>query len=512
MHSTSTRLRLCSCILAAVVVLGACSGGGSNKSTAQATDATSPASSGNTDTSSDFTDGNVTVGQKKFGPNDDDKIIKTALDDVTKFWVDQFPKLYPGETYVPLSGGEFPYGPANPPPACGGTGKANYNDVAQNAFYCPPGDFVAWDTDNLTNKLLDEFGPFTLAIVVAHEMGHKVQGDHKILDGRFITFLTEQQADCFAGAWTKHAIDGGSDKFKVQLADLDNALGGFLQIRDPIGTDSIRDESAHGSAFQRINAFEDGLKDGAARCKAYEDGTINFVPEVFEQGSLDQATQGNLPFPEVEPLVTANLEGFWTRAFQDINKTWTKATTNPFDPARGVRCGNKSAQGDAAVGIAFYCQPDDTLNWDDVLLMPAVHDQIGDLAQSILIANLFSERAQQLAGLSTGTLDASLQADCFTGAWVGTTATNEINKLLPDSAVLTLSPGDLDEAVSAFIQFGDKASDVQSGQSSGGTAFQHLDAFRSGFFKSFNEGFNASLTACVAGGGADAASSSSSSS
>src|SRR3954451_10059856 len=515
MHRSPSHLRFAALLLTGLLVLSACGGGGGKKSSAQGSDTGSSATgtdASSSDVSSDFTDGDVKVGKTEFGPNDDDQIIQAAIDDVQSFWEDEFPKLYPGEKFAAITGGEFPYGPTNPPPECGGTGKSNYEDVAQNAFYCPAGDFVAWDTDNLTGNLLDEFGPFTLAIVVAHELGHKVQGDHGILDGRFITFLTEQQADCFAGAWTKHATEGGSTKFKVQLSDLDNALGGFLQIRDPVGTDSTTDESAHGSAFQRINAFEDGLQEGPERCKQYEDGTINFVPEVFEPGSLDEAQNGNLKFPEVEPLVIANLEGFWTRAFQDIQKEWTTAKTNAFDPEKGVSCGGKSAKGDDAVGLAFYCKDDDTLNWDDVKLMPAVHDQIGDLAQSILIANLYSERAQNIAGLPTGSLDASLQDDCFTGVWVATTATDEINNILPLEAQLSLSPGDLDEAVSAFIQFGDKADDVESGKSSGGSAFQHLDAFRAGFLKGFNEGFNAGLTACVGGSGAEAASTDSASS
>src|SRR4051794_6320023 len=368
MHRSPSHLRFAALLLTGLLVLSACGGGGGKKSSAQGSDTASSTGTdtSSTDVSSDFTDGEVQVGKTEFGPNDDDEIIQTAIDDVQSFWEDEFSKLYPGEKFNDITGGEFPYGPADPPPECGGTGKANYEDVAQNAFYCPPGDFVAWDTDNLTGNLLDEFGPFTLAIVVAHEMGHKVQGDHQILNGQFITFVTEQQADCFAGAWTKHAIDGLSAKFKVQLSDLDNALGGFLQIRDPIGTDSIADESAHGSAFQRINAFEDGLQEGPDRCKQYEDGSINFVPEVFEAGSLDEAQNGNLKFPEVEPLVIANLEGFWTRAFQDIQKPWTTAKTNPFDPEQGVTCDGKTAKGDDAVGLAFFCAEDDTLNWDDV--------------------------------------------------------------------------------------------------------------------------------------------------
>ena len=141
---------------------------------------------------------------------------------------------------------------------------------------------------------------------------------------------------------------GGSNRFNVSLEDLDNALGGFLQIRDPVGTDTVNDESAHGSAFQRINAFEDGFTGGTEKCKTYEDESFNFVPEVFVPGSLDQAEQGNLPFDQVEPLVTANLEGFWNFAFPQVanGKKWTTAKINPFDPAKGVTCGKTTVKGD----------------------------------------------------------------------------------------------------------------------------------------------------------------------
>jgi hypothetical protein len=46
----------------------------------------------------------------------------------------------------------------------------------------------------------------------------------------------------------------------------------------------------HGSAFQRLNAFEDGLTGGTETCATYEDETFNFVPELFEPGSLDEAS------------------------------------------------------------------------------------------------------------------------------------------------------------------------------------------------------------------------------
>ena len=481
--------------VAMVILLVGCGGGGSKSNTLSGSSSASPApSSAPPDT--------VVPGKTKFGPNDDDAIITKAVADVQSFYEDMFPKLY-GEPFHPLTGGSFPYGPDNPPPACGGVGKSDYKEVAENAFYCPEGDFMAWDTDNLTNDLLDNFGPFTLAIVVAHELGHAIEERHGILDGQFITFLTEQQADCFAGAYTQHVQQGGSKDFTVELSDLDNAIGGFLLIRDPVGTDTVNDVSAHGSAFQRINAFEDGLKDGGEKCKDYENETFNFVPETFDPGELDPEAAANLPFPEVEPLVIANLEAFWTVAFRDIQQEWHAATINAFDPNEGVTCKGDEARGDDAIGLVFYCSDDDTMNWDETNLMPAVYE-IGDLAEAVVIANQYSTRAQHLAGLPEGTLDARLQADCFTGVWVATTKTNEINDTLPDDAKLFLSPGDLDEAVSAFLEFS-KASGSDTGGSTDGTAFQHLDAFRTGFFSAFNDGYNTGLGKCVSNGASAAA-------
>ena len=456
-----------------------------------------PAASRAASSASSTADGNQIVpGKTKFGPDEDDAIIRRAVDDVQAFFEEEFPKLY-GEPFTPLAGGVFPYGPDDPPPQCGGVGKSDYRQVAQNAFYCPQDDFMAWDTVNLTNDLLDNFGPFTLAIVVAHELGHAVQARHAILDGRFITFVTEQQADCFAGSYTQHVQQGRSNAFEVTPADLDASLGGFLLIRDPVGTDVVADENAHGSAFQRINAFADGLNEGADKCKGYEEFSFNFVPEV-EPGALEEQAL-DLPFGEVEALVTANLEGFWTAAFPLIapSERWAQARTNPFDPEQGVACGDVSFEGDEAVGKYLYCPDDDTMSWDEINLMPEVYEQIGDLGQAEIIGKLYSQRAQHLAGLTTDTLEASLQADCFTGVWVATTKTNEVNERLPDAAVIRLSPGDLDEAVATFLAFGASSADSGGSAAQRGTSFERLDAFRSGFFEAFNNGFASGMRECT---------------
>lgn len=483
--------RTAALVLVLAVLAAACGGGSSKDAKGSSSSGGQPSSSG----------GKIKVTKLKVGKQQaeqDDDVIRRSVSDVQQFWKESFRDLY-GQAWKDIAGGEYPYGPGNPPPSCGGKGKASYEEVAQNAFYCPPGDFVAWDGVNLTNKLLEQFGPFTLGIVVAHELGHAAQARAGILDKGYPTFLTEQQADCFAGAWTGWVARGSSSVFELKLSDLDSALGGFLQIRDPVGTDSINDPQAHGSAFQRINAFEDGLSQGAQTCKGYENGDFTFVPETFTD-QADVQSGGNLPLSQLEPAVVDNLNGFWSTVFTQIQETWTNPTVNPFDPTRGIQCGSDAASGDDAVGVALYCPDDDTISWDEAQLMPAVWDQIGDFANAVIIANLFSTRVQYLAGRPTDTLDASLERDCLTGVWTGTATSNQTT-----ATDLTLSPGDLDEAVASFLQFSDQGAAIDEGSGTTGSAFQRLDSFRYGFTTSYNQGYGAGIQGCLAGNGADAA-------
>jgi predicted metalloprotease len=439
--------------------------------------------------------------------NDDAVIVRAAIE-VDEYWSRRFAELYPGEAYTPLDPTHLhPYGSNDPPPTCGGTGLADYASLKGNAFYCPAGDFVAWDTDALTPGLLSEFGALTLAVVVAHELGHRVQALHGILDGRFATFVTEQQADCFAGAWTSHAAEGGSESFDVTQDDLDRALAGFLKIRDPVGTNTLRDPRAHGSAFQRVNAFEDGFVEDASKCKTYEDGALQdqFVPETFDD-VRDLANEGNLPLNEIEPLVIANLDAFWSHGMDHLGGQWTTATINAFDPDDGVSCGDVRLEGDDARGLHFYCPLDDTMNWDAVELMPTVYREIGDMAVAVIIASQFSQRAQRLLDQPTGSLEANLQTDCFTGAWAGVTERGELDAMLPADSKLSLSPGDLDEALAGFIAFAqqraieDESGIVERGDT--GSAFQRVGAFRSGFYDAFNDGLTVALDNCIGGAGA----------
>ncbi|NIQ57003.1 MAG: peptidase, partial [Gammaproteobacteria bacterium] len=119
--------------------------------------------------------------------------------------------------------------------------------------YCSPGDYVAWDAEGLMPGLYTEFGDFAVALVLAHEWGHVAQ-DRAGIDGPGI--MLELQADCFAGAWARH-VEMGESALALRPGDLDEAVAGYLLFRDPPGTSPAAPD-AHGSAFDRVLAFQEG--------------------------------------------------------------------------------------------------------------------------------------------------------------------------------------------------------------------------------------------------------------
>jgi predicted metalloprotease len=431
----------------------------------------------------------------------DDAIIEATISDVEAFWDEEFPRVF-GDEFEPVSGGFFAYGPNRELPECGG--PVSYEQIAQNAFYCPPNDLIAWDTDNLTNGLLEEFGAYTLAIVMAHEYGHAIQA--RIPVSGFDTIVTEQQADCFAGAFTAFVADGGSDVLSVSVDDLDSSIAGFLFIRDQVGTTSTA-PGAHGSGFDRVGAFQDGFQNGTEACAEY--------PGIFQRGGttvvdipLDprDPNEGNAPLvaggpdePSIFDLTLGSLEIFFDLDVANaLDFTWDPLyeedqviAFDSDDPESLPDCPGTDISVDDVAGIAFTCfgdpeDPSDDYIAFDSTLAADLHDQIGDFAVASLLAKQYAFVAQVLAGNLEDNQDSNLQADCLTGAYTGAVAAatlqeegfpfNPANPEDPDS-LLFLSAGDLDEAILAFLTLGE-ATDADIA----GTPFQRVTSFRDGFF------------------------------
>lgn len=410
----------------------------------------------------------ITVMGNAGGPNSADDVMLAAAEAVQDFWTRAYPDTY-GEPFEELAGGFWTYGPDTPStdlPPC--QDIVGYDDIAQNAFYCPDADLIAWDSDALIAPHIDEFGEFGAAIIMAHEMGHAVQGrtgDIDTLPG----IISELQADCFAGAWIADVVDGGSDDFAADIDQLDLAVAGQIEIRDAPGSDP-NDPSAHGSGFDRVSGLAEGIFDGTDRCAAYAEDPPVVTEQVFD-GS-DGAAGGDLDPQDLLDLLLPDLEDFYTALFASEGKDWDPVDDVIFfDPATDdVSCGSSTLSDDEAEFAIFYCDADDTVQVDGAGLVPALQ-QIGDFALGAEVARQWAFAAQARDGLTQNSRESSLNADCLTGLYAGDLY---FESTLREPGELNLSPGDLDEAIISFLAVDDEDDE-------NGSAFERSDAFRTGF-------------------------------
>ncbi len=348
------------------------------------------------------------------------EIVEAALADVEQFWEQAYPDAY-GSSLEPLAG-YYAYGPETPrselPPCEDGV---TYEDIAVNAFYCPSGDLIAWDLPGLIEPLYEQFGAFTIAIVMAHEFGHAIQQRAGVSGD---TILLEQQADCFAGAWAAHVDGGSSERFRVDVDDLDEAVAGFLELRDGLET-ATSDPLAHGSGFDRVAAFQNGFEQGVTRCveypDLYEQGDLVIVQVPFVPGSEDEEREGNLDLETLVPLALAHLEAFFAQLFEEQDEQWPPLGDNVllYDPSTDeVTCGDDTFTQEEAEFGSFYCIPDDVVALDAENLGSSLYE-IGDFALVTELARLYALRAQSILGVEAEPADEALHADCLTGVYAG---------------------------------------------------------------------------------------------
>jgi predicted metalloprotease len=384
-------------------------------------------------------------------------VVQQSLRDVERFWAATYPALADGAAFRPVQGGYHPYTRTDPPPACGEE-PAEYQP---NAFYCPAGDFIAWDADQLIPQLQSEFGPLLVGVVMAHEYGHAVQARLKITEQA--TVVLEQQADCFAGAWVADARAGRSTAFRdITPEQLDKTVGGLLRLRDQPGTPAVAPQ-AHGNAFDRVRAFQEGVEQGAARCAAYPAGNLP-VTEVPFSTEAEAASGGNLPYATAITSLSEDAQEYWSRTYPRLaGEAWEPLRVVPFE-TEAPQC----ADPDQGPPGAFACPSGDFVAFDNRQLAPQLYQQIGDNAVGVLIGDLFARTAQDRRGRPTEGREGQLAVDCLAGTWSNDLLARDA------SADIRLSPGDLDEAVAALLAFG------RAGGTGGATAFDRIAAYREG--------------------------------
>lgn len=413
-----------------------------------------------------------------------DRILQTSIQDIQAYWSEQMPAVY-GIPYQKLPASHIhPYTSKTDMSsitACA-HGGATYKDFKHNAFHCPLDMTVNYDNQDLFPGLYKKFGAFTLAQVLSHEWGHVIQTQ---TGTEFpATVLAEQQADCFAGAWVAHVDNGDSRLLKLDPGDLDKGLAGMLEFRDPPGGDPTN-QGSHGSGFDRVSAFQQGFESGASRCAQY---TTNppLIQELPFTSALDYVQGGNLPFKDVLPTTKQDLDLYWgqfTYGGQPYRAPSDVISYNPNDKGSLPKCpGFKTSDFKDTI---FYCQGEDFVAYDRNLIRN-VYGQFGDFAVAVLVGNAWASAMQTRLGVTGDNKTVGLQADCLTGAWVGSVPVDqqgsEAARGGPETRnfAFSLSPGDLDEVVQSFLVFGDP---VGAKESVRGTAFERMEAFRLGFLQ-----------------------------
>ncbi len=423
-------------------------------------------------------DGVVDFGNDKTA-RDYDGFLVAVVKDLETFWAANLPAVY-GTSFEPLAGGVHAAyrDRTSRIPGCGNR-TTRYRDVQGNAFYCADGDFMVYDDDELVPNLVQELGRSAIGIVLAHEFGHAIQQRTGNIDQP--TVLKEQQADCFAGAWTAHIVRGESDAFQFDDTDVRSGLIAMIQVADPIQLAGSNDGDAHGTGFDRVGAFQDGFTGGVERCKPFftEHRQLVNVPFIASDNN------GNFPMhdpsgggSDVATAIPKNLDQFWVALLTAKGVDFTPPTirlyptSGPFPDCPGAKPGTFRRN-------VFYCAATNTVMVDETFGSQLINN-IGDMAIGYLISQGFSESVQRALKSPLKGEPRALMNDCLTGVWTQamipdqSSATPTTN---PDGTpVISLAAGDLDEAVIMAIQ----RSDASTGTNVRGSAFEKIASFRSG--------------------------------
>lgn len=394
-----------------------------------------------------------------------DQLAGQSISDLEEFWKFAYPDTFEGE-FEPVK--DVVSWDSD---AWDGTFCDETTEGLVNAGYCEEDNTIGWDRTVLMPALRHANGDMAITMVLAHEYGHAIQKLATINPKGVPTLVTEQQADCLAGVYVRWVAEGKSPRFTLSTGDgLNNLLAAMISFRDPVMSqnDYYSTADEHGSAFERISAFQFGFTDGAAACKAI---TLKEIRE--RRGDLpvelpsDQS--GELPVTEasVRSIVDA----------MNILFTPKRPPQLSFDP--------ETVCPDARLSTsASYCPATNTIVVDLPELQALGNSIEGEdglvlqgdnTAYSALVSRYMLALQHERGGVALDNAEAGLRTACLTGV-----ATTKLSTAIttPDGDTVALTAGDIDEAVAGLLTNGLAASDVNGESVPAG--FSRIDAFRVG--------------------------------
>ena len=412
-----------------------------------------------------------------------DDFLLAVITDLQLWWDVEYPAIY-GTSFRRLEGKVYAAYPGRSDdlPGCGSP-STSYEEVRQYvAFYCGVGDFMVYDdsADGLLAELEREYGFGTIGTVLAHEFGHAIQLRAGNLDRALPTILTEQQSDCFAGAWSARVARGESPVLRYTDADVRAGLIAMTKVSDPVGTDQFV-EGGHGSGFDRVGAFQVGFAEGPARCAEILDEPLPLVPNQLTVADLDTGGDAAFGYGDGELLsfLPEDLNLYWdqqlARQIPELDELSLLVVRSLDD----VRCSD--LRGDLARGAAL-CASTNEVYFNEPAALD-LYRSLGDFSVGYLLGVAWGEAVQIALGSDLTGEDRALLNDCLTGGWVQTVIPVPDGRgflTLPaprlEARQSSVSAGDLDEAIQTVLLVADLDSDADRV----GSAFEKIAALRTG--------------------------------
>lgn len=401
-----------------------------------------------------------------------DQLAAQAVSDLEAFWTTTYPNTFDGD-FTPVKS-LLSWDPGQ----LRGTFCKSRTFLLINAAYCYLDNTIGWDRRLMLPALRSNYGDMAIPMVLAHEYGHAIARAAGITKRRQTpTLVAEQQADCLAGVYLRWVAQGDSPRFTMSTGDgLNAVLAAMLALRDPLLGPDQTVGNEHGSAFERISAFQFGFTDGAGSCK-------NIDTKEIEQRrgelpvQLQQNETGEVPVNELSVgLVIEAMTILFTPA---------KPPQVTFDAATASACTDARPSPPAS-----YCPATNTIAVDlpglQAMGTPSKDKKLATLsgdntAYSVLVSRYLQAVQVEHGGLVLDNAAAALRTACLTGV-----ATTKLSQGVTTSngGIIALTAGDLDEAVAGLLTNGLAAGDVNGESVPAG--FSRIDAYRTGVLGDFD--------------------------
>jgi len=397
-----------------------------------------------------------------------DELARNAVSDIEEFWEGTYSDTFNGsfspvEALISWDANGFD-----------GTfcGEDTYGLV--NAAFCHDDNTIGWDRGELLPSLQRTYGDMGVTMVLAHEYGHAIQHQAGLNNKNTPTLVSEQQADCFAGGYMRWVAEDKSPRFTLSTGDgLNNVLAAVIAFRDPLLAEGDPEVGVdeHGSAFERLSAFQFGFTDGPSACAAID------MREIGQR-------RGDLPV-----LLPEDRSGELSITEESV-RSIVDAMGILFSPANPPKLSFKASDAQSCPDArpsppASYCPASNTIVVDlpELQAMGAQSDSkdsaslaSGDnTAYSVLVSRYMQAIQHAHGGVVLNNAEAALRTACLTGV---ATVKMSKNVTTPDGNTIVLTAGDVDEAVSGILTNGLAASDVNGESVPSG--FSRIDAFRVG--------------------------------